>query len=70
MNGYGRLSMTTDEAIALIEGAVDYCRQRQKLLNNDDRNADARAIDHEFEEWLNPRGGVLPLMPCPKREGS
>lgn len=62
--------MTTEEAMALIEGAVDYCTHRSKVLSHAQRNADASAIDHEFEEWLNPRGGVLPLMPCPKPEGS
>lgn len=64
------LPMTTEEAMALIEGALDYCRQRQKLLTSDDRNADALAIDHEFKEWINPQGGILPLMPCPKPEGA
>ena len=64
------LPMTTEEAMALIEGALDYCRQRQKVLTNGDRDADALAIDHEFKEWLNPQGGILPLMPCPKPESS
>lgn len=62
--------MTTEDAMALIEGALDYCRQRQKVLTGSDRDADAQAIDHEFQEWLNPQGGILPLMPCPKPEGS
>lgn len=56
--------------MALIEGALDYCKQRQKLLTNADRDGDAQAIDREFEEWLNPQGGILPLMPCPKPEGA
>ena len=64
------LPMTTEEAMALIEGALDYCRQRQKVLTSGDRDADALAIDHEFKEWLNPQGGILPLMPCPKPESS
>ena len=62
--------MTTEEAMALIEGALDYCKHRQKLLTNADRDGDAQAIDREFEEWLNPKGGILPLMPCPKPEGA
>ena len=62
--------MTTEEAMALIEGALDYCKQRQKLLTNADRDGDAQAIDREFEEWLNPKGGILPLMTCPKPEGA
>ena len=70
-NGHNGVNpMTTEEAMALIEGAVDYCTHRSKLLIHAQRSADASAIDHEFEEWLNPRGGVLPLMPCPKPEGS
>lgn len=52
--------MTTEEAMALIEGAVDYCTHRSKLLIHAQRSADASAIDHEFEEWLNPRGGSCP----------
>ena len=56
--------------MALIEGALDYCRQRQKVLTSGDRDADALAIDHEFKEWLKPQGGILPLMPCPKPESS
>ena len=60
--------MTSEEAMALIEAAIDYCKQRRKLLTNADRDGDALAIDHEFEEWLHPQGGVLPLMPCPRPE--
>ncbi|MGC6482238.1 MAG: hypothetical protein ACON4T_01510 [Synechococcus sp.] len=56
--------------MTLIEGALDYCRQRQKVLTSRARDDDAQAIDHEFQEWLNPQGGILPLMPCPRPESS
>jgi len=61
--------MTTEQAIELIGAAVDYSRHRSKLLNSGERQADAEAIKEEFEEWLNPRGDTLPLMPCPLPEG-
>ena len=57
--------MTSEQAIALIGAAVDYSRQRCKLLQTSDRRVDADAINREFEEWLNPQGDDLPLMPCP-----
>jgi len=58
-------AMTSEQAIALIGAAVDYSRQRCKLLQTNDRRVDADAINREFEEWLNPKGDDLPLMPCP-----
>ena len=59
--------MTSEQAIELIGAAVDYSRQRSKLLNSMERTSEAEAIRREFEEWLNP-GECLPLMPCPRPE--
>lgn len=63
------IHMTTEQAIELIEGAVDYSRQRSRVLKSRDRLADAEAVHQEFEEWLHPKGETLPLMPCPFPEG-
>ena len=60
--------MTSEQAIELIGAAVDYSRQRSKLLNSMERTSEAEAIRREFEEWLNPSGECLPLMPCPRPE--
>ena len=57
--------MTREQAIALIGAAVDYSRQRCRVLHSRDRRFDADAVRREFEEWLNPQGDDLPLMPCP-----
>ena len=57
--------MTREQAIALIGDAVDYSRQRCRVLHSTDRRFDADAVRSEFEEWLNPSGDCLPLMPCP-----
>lgn len=57
--------MTREQAIALIGAAVDYSRQRCRVLHSTDRRVDAEAIHSEFQEWLNPSGDCLPLMPCP-----
>ena len=60
--------MTSEQAVALIDAAVDYSRQRCKLLSSMQRQSDANAIRREFDEWLNPTGDCLPLMPCPRPE--
>ncbi|QNI53840.1 hypothetical protein SynBIOSE41_01323 [Synechococcus sp. BIOS-E4-1] len=57
--------MTREQAIALIGAAVDYSRQRCRVLHNSDRRFDADAVRREFEEWLNPSGDCLPVMACP-----
>ena len=62
-------SMTTEQAIELIEGAVGYSLQRSRMLTSREQLADAEAIQQEFEEWLHPQEGPLPLMPCPLPEG-
>lgn len=62
--------MTSEQAIELIGAAVDYSRQRSKLLNSMERTSEAEAIRREFEEWLNPSGDCLPLMPCPRPDQS
>ena len=62
--------MTSEQAIELIGAAVDYSRQRSKLLNSMERTSEAEAIRREFEEWLNPSGDCLPLMPCPRPDKS
>jgi len=59
-------AMTSEQAIALIGSAVDYSQQRSKLLASRERLSDAEAIRREFDEWLNPTGDSLPLMPCPR----
>ena len=69
MVGKCLIPMTTEQAIELIEGALDYSRQRTKLLGSWERQGDAEAIQQEFDEWLNPRGDALPLMPCPLPDG-
>jgi len=61
-------TMTSEQAIALIGSAVDYSQQRSKLLASKERVSDAEAIRSEFDEWLNPTGDSLPLMPCPRPE--
>lgn len=58
--------MTSEQAIELIGAAVDYSRQRSKLLNSMERTSEAEAVRREFDEWLNPSGDCLPLMPCPR----
>ena len=62
--------MTQEQAIELIGAAVDYSRQRCRVLNSTERRGDADAVHSEFEEWLNPSGDCLPLMPCPLPEDS
>ncbi len=63
-----RHPMTKDQAIALIGAAVDYSRQRCRVLHSTERRVDADAVRSEFEEWLNPSGDCLPMMPCPLPE--
>ena len=57
--------MTREQAIALIGAAVDYSRQRCRVLHSSDRRFDADAVRREFEEWLPPSGYCLPVMACP-----
>lgn len=63
-------AMTSEQAIELIGSAVDYSKQRSKLLASRERVSDAEAIRSEFEEWINPIGDCLPLMPCPRPEAN
>ena len=58
--------MTSEQAIELIGAAVDYSRQRSKLLNSMERTSEAEAIRREFEEWLNPSGCLLYTSPSPR----
>ena len=58
--------MTTQQAVELIESALEHCRQQNQVLKTAHRYGDSKALMEEFHEWMLPTGENIELMICPE----
>ena len=60
--------MTSEQAAQLIDHTLAQVHHRLEQLQP--HGPEQRALEAEFREWSEPRGGCIDLMLCPAARGS